>query len=160
MNSQIECISSQRPKECDDVAIELFEPMKMESQHSLEDIDCLMPDTQQDIAPTTSANIDQQPIEHELEVEKPRDDSVQQVKPILEPIKPSNAPSLSQEDLSNSLFAFGNVEKICAENKSDIWTMIRNKICSRKNDLVQHSKCFLDAAERKKKCLGQVSSRQ
>lgn len=152
ISSQIECVSTQKPSECDEVAVELFEPMKMESQHSLEDLACLIPEEPQSIGPTTSASIDQQPIEHEVEVEKPRD-LAQEVKPVLEPIKPSNAPI---SDLSDSLSTFGNVEQLCAENKSDIWTMVRNRICSRKIDLAPHSKCFLDTSAREKKCSGKV----
>lgn len=130
----------------------------MESQHSLEDLACLMPDEQQSVGPTTSASIDQQPIEHEVEAENSRDPA-QEVKPVLEPIKPSNAPPTSTHDLSDSLFAFGNVEQLCADTKpkDDIWSMVRNRICARKNDLLPHSKCFLDTGARETKCIGTVS---
>lgn len=158
----MECITKEHPKDCDEVAVELFEPMKMETQQSFEDIECLSsPQFEQEIQPTTSASIDQQPVEHEVEIEKPKE-QVQEVKPVLDTLKtPSiNRPlsTSSNIDLSNSLISFGNVETICSvDNQTDIWSTIRTRICSRKADLLPHANCFLDTALKEKKCASRVS---
>lgn len=151
VNTQIECIAKERPSECDEIAVELFDPMKTETQHSLEDLGCLLSPKQD---PATSASIDQpvdqQPVEHEIEIDTPINQS-RQVKPIL--------PVDSIAYLSNSLIAFGNVEAVCSgNNKSDIWTLVRSRICARKNDLIPYAKCFFDTASQDKKCAGRVDN--
>lgn len=151
VNSEAECITKEPPTECDNVAIELFEPIKMETQHSLEDIDCLT-SSNQPATPTTSTSIDQQPIEHEIEVEKPKD-LAQEVKPSIG--KPLS--TASRIDLSNSLYAFGNAETICLESQSDIWSPVRSRICSRKNDLLPHANCFSETTLKEKRCTSQVN---
>jgi hypothetical protein len=126
----------------------MFEPMKMETSHSFEDLNC--------IEVTPSASIDQEPIEHEVEVEKPKER--QEVKPTLE--HPSINKPLSTAtniDLSNSLYTFGNTDAVCAdEDKSDIWSIIRKRICARKSDLLPHSACFLETATKEKKCASRL----
>lgn len=40
VQADIECVARARPAECDEVAVELFEPMKQETQHVFEDLKC------------------------------------------------------------------------------------------------------------------------
>ncbi|CAD5214278.1 unnamed protein product [Bursaphelenchus okinawaensis] len=63
-------------------------------------------------------------------------------------------------DLSNSLFAFGNVDQICnVESKDDVWAPVRKRICHRKEDLIVHSNCFLETALKDKQCVADKSTK-
>ncbi|KAI6220373.1 hypothetical protein M3Y99_01611600 [Aphelenchoides fujianensis] len=75
----------------------------------------------------------------------------QHVKPSI--VTPKEAEGAGASDLSNALFAFGNVDTICANGKDeDVWAPIRKRICSRQEDLRIHSTCFMESAMREKKC--------
>jgi hypothetical protein len=78
------------------------------------------------------------------------------VKPSLEL---SGQASASQDELANSLYAFANIDAVCATSPDDIWKNVRTQLCAHKEELRSHEKCFTDSAARENnKCISPVSN--
>ncbi|CAD5220407.1 unnamed protein product [Bursaphelenchus xylophilus] len=228
VHTDINCVAQIRPTECDEVAVELFEPMRQETQHVLDDLHCngraalpsspvvatssgrpiveaptdeQTPTSPVEQSPTSPVTSPVEPVSpasrgpapvsqpslpddgkqesNEITVieepstnDKSTDERTQKVEAV-QPNKKVNPksekrptttstglPTTVKEssdkvlDLSNSLFAFGNVEQICgSESKDDVWVAVRKRICQRKEDLIPHSNCFLETALKDKQCV-------
>jgi hypothetical protein len=139
----VECVEKIHSEQCGETLAELFGPLKMETEHALSDLQC-----NADVVPHSETATDHNDTPAPVEVR---------------PVKGSgstsdNDPGKDRPDLSNSLYAFGNVDIICESNSDDAWKPVRERICQQKNELREHAKCFLETAMRETKCTSRVSS--
>lgn len=141
--SDVECVEKIHSDQCGETLAELFGPLKMETEHALSDLQC-----HADGAPQPETATDRSDTPPPVEVR---------------PVKGSgstaeNGSAKDKADLSNSLYAFGNVDIICESNSDDSWKPVRQHICQHKNELREHAKCFLETAMRETKCTSRVCS--
>lgn len=137
--ADIDCVEQFR-ESCDEIAVELFAPMRSETEQVLIEHNCAAstPETNKETS-TTPKKITLKVVEQEIRV-----------------------PNFSF-NLSDALFSLRNLDGVCQRhlnpnNVSDLWAPIRVKICHKKPELKTYFNCFEEAAIKlNNDCPGNVS---
>lgn len=178
------CIGKFRPSSCDDTAIELFEPLRSETERVFEELKCSSipiiedKEPQNEHAVVTESN-------SEMEHQNPNAQQVHLLQnlPTLVTIpltsnpvtttltapkvvvKIKNEPirfeAKNKTDLTNLLFAFSNTDLICETGRvtgvADLWAPIRVKICAQREQIKNYLSCFEETQQQtQQKCLQKI----
>lgn len=144
--ADIDCVERFRDS-CDETALELFSPMRSETEQVLIDHNCAAstPDVNEEFSTT------------------PIRTSTSTTSFIPEKVTPKIRVPDFLQDLDDVLSVLNNLDGVCQRhlnpnNAPDLWAPVRVKICHKKQELKIHSNCFEEtAAKLNGNCPGNVS---